>query len=62
MHHSVTVQLERYDEAEGRRVRLTHGERERLFDFYRDRHDIHRYIRLALMGYCGVRSQEAVDA
>lgn len=55
------MQLERYDEAGGRRVRLTKHERERLLKTYRDNHDPQRYIGLGLMAYCGCRSQEAVD-
>lgn len=55
------MQLENYDEADGRRVRLTEGERDDLLQFYLENHDTRRYIGLALMAHCGCRSQEAVD-
>jgi len=53
------MQLENYDEADGRRVRLTASERDRLLGEYD--HDPRRKIGLALMARCGCRSQEAVD-
>lgn len=56
------MQLENYHEAEGKRVRLTEKERDRLLKLYKDKHDPRRYIGLGLMAYCGCRSQEAVDA
>lgn len=54
------MQLERYDEASGRRVRLTEDERDDLLRTYTDNHDPQRYIGLGLMAFCGLRSQEAV--
>lgn len=54
--------LENYDNRkDGKRVRLTEKERDRLLKLYKDNHDTRRYIGLGLMAYCGCRSQEAVD-
>ena len=53
------MQLENYDAADGRRVRLTTNERNRLLAEYD--HDPNRQIGLALMARSGCRSQEAVD-
>lgn len=53
------MQLETYDDMDGRRVRLTDGERDRLLGEYN--HDTRRQIGLALMARCGCRCQEAVD-
>ena len=54
------MQLETYDKMDGRRVRLTQDELDRLLAEYDDRPD--RQIALSLMGRCGCRSEEAVDA
>jgi len=53
------MQLETYDAADGRRVRLTDDERDRLLEEYAN--DPRREVGLALMARCGCRSQEAVD-
>lgn len=53
------MQLETYDEADGRRVRLTADERDRLLGEYSN--ETRREIGLALMARCGARCQEAVD-
>ena len=54
------MQLENYDDGDGRRVRLTADERDALLAEYDD--DPDRQIALELMARCGCRSQEAVDA
>ena len=53
------MQLETFEEADGRRVRLNKHEREQLLDMYSK--DPRRRIGLALMARCGCRCQEAVD-
>lgn len=55
------MQLETYDDRDGRRVRLTAAERDRLLGVYDQRNDTCRYLALALMARCGCRSQEAID-
>ncbi len=54
------MQLETYDKADGRRVRLTADELDRLLAEYDT--NTTRQIALALMGRCGCRSKEALDA
>ena len=53
------MQLETYNEMDGRRVRLTADERDRLLAEYSN--DPRREIGLSLMARCGARCQEAVD-
>lgn len=53
------MQLESFEQADGRRVRLNAQEREQIIDVYQ--HDPRRRIGLALMARCGLRCQEAVD-
>ena len=53
------MQLESFEKADGRRVRLNAQEREQILDVYKK--DPRRRIGLALMARCGCRCQEAVD-
>jgi len=53
------MQLERYATDDGRRVRLTESERDRLIAVYEG--EPGKEIALSLMGKCGCRSQEALD-
>jgi integrase len=53
------VQLERFRDDDGRRVRLTESERDRLLSVYGN--DAEKQIALSLMARCGCRSHEAAS-
>ncbi|WP_255168480.1 tyrosine-type recombinase/integrase [Natrononativus amylolyticus] len=53
------MQLETYDNADGRRVRLTETERDRLLAVYDD--EPTKQVALAFMARCGCRVREATD-
>lgn len=53
------MQLENYDARDGRRVRLTESERDRLLSVYQS--GSKKHVALSLMAQCGCRCQEAVD-
>jgi len=53
------VQLERFRDDDGRRVRLSESERDRLLDEYEN--DPDRQIGLSLMARCGCRSHEVIS-
>lgn len=53
------MQLETYDKRDGRRVRLTESERDRLIETVEG--NPKREIAFRLMAMCGCRSQEVVD-
>lgn len=53
------MQLETYDDMDGRRVRLTESERDRLLETVSG--DTRKEIAFGLMSRCGLRSQETVS-
>lgn len=53
------MQLENYRDADGRRVRLTNDERNRLLEEYDDGTD--ERLAMELMSRCGLRSAEVLD-